>query len=171
MSFLQVCAYLHLDVPDPVVKEWDSDPWILTNTNNRFHGNGAACGKGPLMAWLHAVQAFKQSKTPLPVNIKFIMESMNHQNSEKLADFVATRSQDFFAAVDLVVECDSEWLGSKFPCIIYGTVGKFMILILFLSLLYTSQADEEFLNTHQIVNMVDFKYFFDIPMNQIFYVN
>lgn len=106
--------------------EWRTDPWTLTDINNRFYGNGAACGKGPLMAWLHAIQAFKLSKTPLPVNLKFIIESMNHQNSEGLADFVATRSQDFFAGVSLVVECDSEWLGSKIPCIIYGTVGMYL---------------------------------------------
>lgn len=79
------------------------------------------------MVWFHAIQAFKKSKTPLPVNVKFIIEAMNHMNSEGLADFVATRSQDFFAPVNLVVECDSEWLGTKFPCIIYGTVGKFQI--------------------------------------------
>lgn len=76
------------------------------------------------MAWFHVVQALKESKSPSPVNIKFIIESMNHQNSQGLAEFVATRSQDFFAGVDLVVECDSEWMGSKIPCIIYGSVGK-----------------------------------------------
>ncbi|XP_023021265.2 cytosolic non-specific dipeptidase [Leptinotarsa decemlineata] len=118
-----VCAYLHLDVPDPSGQPWDTDPWTLTNIKNVFYGSGAACGKGPLMAWFHVIQAFKDSNMTLPVNLKVVIESMNHQNSQGFADFVATRSQDFFNTVDYVVECDSEWLGDKYPCIIYGTVG------------------------------------------------
>lgn len=76
------------------------------------------------MMWFHVVQAFKESNKPLPVNLKFIIESMHHQNSLGFADFVATRSQDFFANVELVIENDSEWLGEKYPCLVYGTVGK-----------------------------------------------
>ncbi|KAG5883556.1 hypothetical protein JTB14_008523 [Gonioctena quinquepunctata] len=118
-----VCAYLHMDVPDPADQNWATDPWTLTEKDNVYYGSGAACGKGPLMAWFHVVQAFKSSNLSLPVNLRFAIESMNHQNSLGFADFVATRNQDFFSMVDYVIECDSEWLGAKNPCIIYGTVG------------------------------------------------
>ncbi|VEN51614.1 unnamed protein product, partial [Callosobruchus maculatus] len=118
-----ICASLHVDVLDPSTKGWSRDPWKLHRINNRNYGCGAGCGKGPLMCWFHVLQAFKFSKMELPVNLKFIIESMYHSNSQGLADFVATRSQDFFANVELVVEVGSEWLGEKMPCITYGTTG------------------------------------------------
>nr|CAI5869566.1 unnamed protein product [Callosobruchus analis] len=118
-----ICASLHVDVIDPSQKPWATDPWKLHRINNRNYGCGAGCGKGPLMCWFHVLQAFKFRKMELPVNLKFIIESMYHSNSQGLADFVATRSQDFFANVELVVEVGSEWLGEKLPCITYGTTG------------------------------------------------
>ncbi|XP_050304401.1 cytosolic non-specific dipeptidase-like [Anthonomus grandis grandis] len=118
-----VCAYLHLDVPEPRKDEWKTDPWTLTQINNCFYGNGASCGKGPLMMWFHVIQAFQGSNMPLPVNIKFIIEFMNHEDSCGLAGFLPTRVQDFFAGVYNLVVCESEWIGEKHPCLIYGCVG------------------------------------------------
>ncbi|XP_028138514.1 beta-Ala-His dipeptidase-like isoform X1 [Diabrotica virgifera virgifera] len=118
-----VAAYMHADVPDPKGKPWKTDPWTLTEIDQFFYGNGAGCGKGPLMCWLHVIQAFRFHKMPLPVNLRLVIEMMHHQNSLGFSSFVATRRQDFFNSVDYVIECDGEWLGPKCPCIIYGTVG------------------------------------------------
>ncbi|CAH1985983.1 unnamed protein product [Acanthoscelides obtectus] len=118
-----ICASLHVDVLNPCEKPWSTDPWQLHRVNNKNYGCGSGCGKGPLMCWFHVLQAFKFCKMELPVNLKFIIESMYHSDSQGLADFVATRSQDFFANVELVIEVGSEWLGEKHPCITYGTVG------------------------------------------------
>ncbi|CAH1115192.1 unnamed protein product [Psylliodes chrysocephalus] len=50
-----LCAYGHLDVPHAEPSEWDTDPWNLTVKDGFLYGNGAGCGKGPLMCWLHAL--------------------------------------------------------------------------------------------------------------------
>ncbi|KAH0998616.1 cytosolic non-specific dipeptidase-like isoform X1 [Dendroctonus ponderosae] len=118
-----VCVYLHLDVPEPDLADWTTNPWTLTNKNNVFFGNGTACGKGPLMMWFHVIQAFQKSDMPLPVNVKFIIEFMNHENSLGLSAFLPTRVQDFFAGIYNVILCESEWIGGKHPCLIYGCVG------------------------------------------------
>ncbi|KAL1494567.1 hypothetical protein ABEB36_010145 [Hypothenemus hampei] len=118
-----VCAYLHLDVPDPDLEKWKTDPWTLTNKNNILYGNGTSCGKGPAMMWFHAIQAFKDCNLPLPVNLKLLIELMNHENSLGLSSFLPTRLQDFFSTVYNVVLSESEWIGFKHPCVIYGCVG------------------------------------------------
>ncbi|XP_057651819.1 cytosolic non-specific dipeptidase-like [Diorhabda carinulata] len=118
-----IAVYMHADVPDPKDKHWETDPWTVTEKNHYFYGNGVGCGKGPLMCWLHVIQAFKFHKMPLPVNLRLIIEMMHHQNNLGLKGFLSTKKQDFFNTVDYVIECNGEWLGEKCPCIIYGTVG------------------------------------------------
>ncbi|XP_060528292.1 cytosolic non-specific dipeptidase-like [Cylas formicarius] len=118
-----VCAYLHLDVPEPDLSTWIENPWDLTQKNNTFYGCGTCCGKGPLLMWFHVVEAFQNSGIQLPVNIKFVIESMHHQKSRGLAAFLATKTQIFFYDVYNVVICESEWIGEKYPCLIYGCVG------------------------------------------------
>ncbi|XP_030764210.1 cytosolic non-specific dipeptidase-like [Sitophilus oryzae] len=118
-----VAVYLHLDVPEPDLSKWDTDPWTLTEIDKNYYGCGTSCGKGPLMMWFHVIQAIQGSNIEFPVNVKFIIEFMNHEDSLGLASFLPTRMQDFFSGVDNVVVCESEWLGEKRPCLIYGCVG------------------------------------------------
>ena len=118
-----LCVYVHMDVKKPDESRWATDPWTLTENNHRFYGCGVAQGKGTLMQWFHVIEAFQESKTDFPVNLKFIIESMYHHNSAGLADFLPLRKHDFFVVMDNIIVCDSEWIGNKHPCIIYGTVG------------------------------------------------
>ncbi|KAJ8961057.1 hypothetical protein NQ314_005987 [Rhamnusium bicolor] len=119
-----VCVYLHLDVLKPDTSKWKTDPWTLHKEEANFYGCGVACGKGPLMSWFHVIEAFRKCQLELPVNLRFIIESMHHGHSLGLEDFIISKTQDFFGAVDYVVMCDSEWLGEKYPCVIYGTVDE-----------------------------------------------
>lgn len=75
--------------------------------------------------WFHVIQAFQGSDMPLPVNIKFIIEFMNHEDSLGLFGFLPTRVQDFFAGVYNVILCKSEWIGEKHPCLNYGCAGMY----------------------------------------------
>lgn len=114
--------YVHLDVKEPS-KNWRTDPWAVTQEGNYIYGCGVAQGKATLIAWFHVIEAFQQNKLDFPLNLKFIIESMYHHNSEGIADFLALRKHDFFVNIDHIIVCDSEWIGEKHPCIIYGTIG------------------------------------------------
>lgn len=105
------------------MNEWNTDPWKLNSINKRLYGNGAALGKGALMCWFQAIRAFKSTNIDIPINLKFIIESMNRCGSIGLEDFLCTKRQDFLYNVDYVTVCDTEWLGEKHPCLTYGTVG------------------------------------------------
>lgn len=119
-----MCVYAWLDVNHPDKTKWNTNPWTVTEINKRFYGCGVSAGKGPLIAWFNAIKAFQGANLDLPVNIKFIIESMHYQKSHGLEAFLALRRQDFFFNVNYVVVCDSEWIGEKYPCLTYGSVGK-----------------------------------------------
>ncbi|RZC33444.1 PHF5 and/or Peptidase M20 domain containing protein [Asbolus verrucosus] len=118
-----VCVYAHLDVKKPNASKWNTDPWKVTVHDHNMYGCGVAQGKATLIQWFHVIEAFQETKIPFPVNVKFIIESMYHHNSVGLAEFLPLRKADFFEDVDNILVCDSEWIGEKHPCIIYGTVG------------------------------------------------
>lgn len=66
-----LCIYGHLDV-QPAAKSdgWDSEPFVLTEKNGKLYGRGSSDDKGPVLGWLHAIQAFKANNVELPVNLK-----------------------------------------------------------------------------------------------------
>ena len=49
---------------------WDTEPFILTEKNGKLYGRGSSDDKGPVLGWLHALQAFKANNIDLPVNLK-----------------------------------------------------------------------------------------------------
>ena len=59
-------VYGHLDV-QPAAKEdgWDYEPFVLTKDGDKLYGRGSTDDKGPVLGWLHAIQAF-QVYTPTP---------------------------------------------------------------------------------------------------------
>lgn len=68
-----VCIYGHLDV-QPAAKEdgWDTEPFVLTEKNGKLYGRGSTDDKGPVLGWLHAIQAFHTLGIDIPVNLKVI---------------------------------------------------------------------------------------------------
>ncbi|XP_022900913.1 cytosolic non-specific dipeptidase-like isoform X2 [Onthophagus taurus] len=117
-----VCIYGYLDVPLPDESKWNTDPWVVTQIDKFLYGNGVASGKSALMCWFHAIEGILTT-SKLPINIKFIIESMHHCRSEGLDEFLMTKKLDFLCNIDYVVMCDSQWIGEKYPCITYGAVG------------------------------------------------
>ena len=53
-------VYGHLDV-QPALKEdgWDYEPFVLTKDGDKLYGRGSTDDKGPVLGWLHAIQAFQ----------------------------------------------------------------------------------------------------------------
>ena len=119
-----VLIYGHLDV-QPALKEdgWDTEPFTLVEKNEKLYGRGSTDDKGPVLCWIHALQAYKAIGTDIPVNLKFVFEGMEESGSEGLDDLLLARKDTFLQGVDYVCISDNYWLGTKKPCITYGLRG------------------------------------------------
>lgn len=119
-----VLIYGHLDV-QPALKEdgWDTEPFVLTEKNGKLYGRGSSDDKGPVICWIHALEAYKALKIDVPVNVKFVFEGMEESGSEGLDDLLFAEQGKFLSNVDYVCISDNYWLGTDKPCITYGLRG------------------------------------------------
>lgn len=88
-----------------------------------MYGRGSTDDKGPVLCWLHTLEAMKALNIPQPVNVKFVFEGMEESGSEGLDELLMKRKDDFLADVDYVCISDNYWLGKKRPCLTYGLRG------------------------------------------------
>jgi len=116
--------YGHLDV-QPAKKEdgWDTEPFVLTEKDGKLYGRGSTDDKGPIYAWMNAIEAYQQNGVELPVNLKFCLEGMEESGSEGLDETVLGRTDFFGKEVDYVCISDNYWLGKDKPCLTYGLRG------------------------------------------------
>lgn len=119
-----VCVYGHLDV-QPAAKSdgWHTEPFVLTEKDGKLFGRGSTDDKGPVLAWLWAIEAYQTAGVPLPVNIKMCLEGMEESGSEGLDSFVESQSSAFFKDVDAFCISDNYWLSTTKPCITFGLRG------------------------------------------------
>ncbi|XP_043923055.1 beta-Ala-His dipeptidase-like isoform X2 [Protopterus annectens] len=124
-----VCIYGHVDVqPASMSDGWATYPYNLTELNGNLYGRGATDNKGPVLAWLHAVEAYQALNQELPVNIKFIIEAMEEVGSPGLDQVLTMKRDTFFSDVDYIVISDNIWLSRK-PALTYGTRGNCYFLV------------------------------------------
>lgn len=66
-----VLLYGHLDV-QPALKEdgWDTEPFTLIEKDGKLFGRGSTDDKGPVLCWIHSLQAYKAIGIDIPVNLK-----------------------------------------------------------------------------------------------------
>lgn len=119
-----VCIYGHLDV-QPALKSdgWNTEPFVLTEKDGKLYGRGATDDKGPVLCWIHALEAYKKIGVSVPVNLKFVFEGMEESGSEGLDDLLYAEKDGFLKGVDYVCISDNYWLGTEKPCITYGLRG------------------------------------------------
>lgn len=119
-----VCIYGHLDVqPAKLDDGWDTDPFVLVEKDGKLYGRGSTDDKGPVLAWLNVIEAYKILGLELPVNLKICFEGMEENGSEGLDELIFARKDTFFKDVDYTCISDNYWLGKKKPCITYGLRG------------------------------------------------
>lgn len=136
-----VLVYGHLDVqPAHISDGWDSEPFELTEKNEKLYGRGSSDDKGftlpdakahilnflivgPVLCWMHAIQAYKDLGENLPVNLKFVFEGMEESGSQGLDQLLLSEKDKFLSSVDYVCISDNYWLGKDKPCITYGLRG------------------------------------------------
>ncbi|XP_063779427.1 beta-Ala-His dipeptidase-like isoform X2 [Pseudophryne corroboree] len=118
-----VCFYGHVDV-QPAKKEdgWKTDPFTLTEVNGNLYGRGATDNKGPVLAWIHAIDTYIALKQDIPVNLKFIIEGVEETGSDGFEELIKAQ-EHFFSDVDYIVISDNVWLSRK-PALTYGTRGN-----------------------------------------------
>jgi len=116
--------YGHLDVqPASIEDGWHTEPFKLIEKDGKLFGRGSTDDKGPVIAWLNAIEIFQQNGVDIPVNLKFVFEGMEESGSEGLEEILERRRDDFLADVDFTCISDNYWLGKNKPCITYGLRG------------------------------------------------
>ncbi|XP_026149562.1 cytosolic non-specific dipeptidase isoform X2 [Mastacembelus armatus] len=119
-----VCVYGHVDIqPAKLEDGWATDPYNLTDINGNLYGRGASDNKAPVLAWIHAVEAYQALNMELPVNVKFVIEGMEETGSNGLDTMIMTQKDTFFSDVDYIIISDCGWL-SRQPALTYGTRGN-----------------------------------------------
>jgi len=118
-------VYGHLDVQPAAVSDgWDTEPFVLTEKDGKLYGRGSTDDKGPVLGWIHALQAYKECGLEFPVNFKFCFEGMEESGSIGLDEMLMARKETkFMKEVDYVCISDNYWLGTKKPCLTYGLRG------------------------------------------------
>ncbi|KAM7344403.1 uncharacterized protein ACRADG_011139 [Cochliomyia hominivorax] len=119
-----ILVYGHLDV-QPAFKDdgWNTEPFELTEKNNKLYGRGSTDDKGPLLCWIHAIEAYQKLNIDLPVNIKFVLEGMEENGSKGLKEYLLKIKENFLNNIDYVCISDNYWLGKTKPCLTYGLRG------------------------------------------------
>ncbi|VDM58826.1 unnamed protein product [Angiostrongylus costaricensis] len=119
-----VLVYGHLDV-QPAAKEdgWNTEPFVLTEIDNKLFGRGASDDKGPVLCWIHAVEMLHKHKVEIPINIKFCFEAMEESGSVGLEEMLEKNKNKFLSDVDFTCISDSYWLGKTKPCLTHGLRG------------------------------------------------
>ncbi|KAL7291338.1 hypothetical protein TKK_0014938 [Trichogramma kaykai] len=116
--------YCHLDVLKIRRYKWIHDPFELTEEEDgKLVGRGAAKMKGPLLCFLHAIEAYRELGIELPINLKIVCESMHECKSRGLSQVLEQLKSTFLANVDCIALNESRWIGKSHPCIVYGMRG------------------------------------------------
>ncbi len=117
-----VLVYGHYDVqpPDPL-NEWTTPPFEPDIRDGKIYARGATDDKGQMLTHVKSVEAWLKSGTPLPVNVKFVIEGEEEVGSDNLDRFLAARKEQL--KCDVAVVSDTSQYAPGIPAITYGLRG------------------------------------------------
>ena len=117
-----VLVYGHYDVqpPDPL-ELWKSPPFEPTRKNGDLYARGACDDKGQMLMHVKGIEAYLQTGTPLPCNVKFLIEGEEENGSENLLPFVKANKERLKA--DVAVISDTAMFAQGIPSITTGLRG------------------------------------------------
>lgn len=114
--------YGHYDVqPVDPIELWESPPFEPALRDGELYARGAADDKGQLFIHLKSVEAFVETGTRLPVNVKYLIEGEEEIGSPHLDPFV--RSHKALIDSEVVVISDTAMFARGVPSICYGLRG------------------------------------------------
>ncbi|MQS76739.1 M20/M25/M40 family metallo-hydrolase [Lactobacillus halodurans] len=97
-----ILIYNHYDVqPEEPLELWNSDPFELKVTDDKFIGRGVSDCKADLISRITALKIYRQEHGDLPCNIKFLVEGQEEVASRHLEDYLK-KYQDKLSA-DLII--------------------------------------------------------------------
>src|SRR5690606_21879858 len=121
-SLPTILIYGHYDVqPVDPIELWESPPFEPAVRDGELYARGAADDKGQLFIHLKSVEAFLRTGTPLPVNVKYLIEGEEEIGSPNLDPFV--RAHKDLIDADAVVISDTAMFARDIPSICYGLRG------------------------------------------------
>ncbi len=114
--------YGHYDVqPIDPIELWEKDPFEAFVKGDYIIGRGSADDKGQVFIHIKAIEAYKLNNTPLPLNVKFIIEGEEEIGSPSLAKFMSEHKE--LLAADVAVVSDTAMWAAGMPAITYGLKG------------------------------------------------
>lgn len=117
-----VLVYGHYDVQPPDPEElWDTPPFEPTVRNGDIYARGASDDKGQSFTHIKALEAYKQSDTEFPVNIKYLYEGEEEIGSPHLVPFIDEHKE--LLECDMVLISDTAMFAEDTPSITYGLRG------------------------------------------------
>jgi len=118
----RVLVYGHHDVQPSVPNNlWDSPPFDPTQRGTALFARGAADDKGQVFMYLKVIEAFYRTGTPLPVEIKLMIEGEEEIGSPNLLPFLKEHRSKL--ASDLVMVSDTHMISRSTPSITVGLRG------------------------------------------------
>ncbi|HOW70648.1 MAG TPA: dipeptidase [Phycisphaerae bacterium] len=121
-SATTLLVYGHYDVqPVGDLRLWKSPPFEPAIRDQTIFARGSADDKGQIMTHLAAMRAWKETREPLPVRVKFLIEGEEEIGSAHLPDLVRERADEL--ACDYVVLSDTSTYDHDTPAMDYATRG------------------------------------------------
>ena len=121
-------VYGHLDV-QPASKSdgWATEPFTLTEVDGKLYGRGASDDKGPVTAWLWAIEALQALGRSLPVHLRCVFAGMEESGSIGLPELVhrLAKPGGFLDSrlVKYICISDNYYIG-RAPCLTHGLRGN-----------------------------------------------
>jgi acetylornithine deacetylase/succinyl-diaminopimelate desuccinylase-like protein len=114
--------YGHYDVqPVDPLELWDSPPFEPTIKDGIIYARGGSDDKGQLYSHIKALEAFINTDTELPVNIKMIFEGEEECGGEAI--YIFTEENPEKLACDAVIISDTSLYNEETPAICYSLKG------------------------------------------------
>ena len=118
----RVLIYGHYDVQPPEPLElWNTPPFEPVVRGGKIFGRGASDNKGQFFAHVKAVESFLKTRTPLPVDVTFLIEGEEEVGSANLISFVKAHARQLRA--DYIVVSDTSMFAKNLPTLTYATRG------------------------------------------------
>jgi acetylornithine deacetylase/succinyl-diaminopimelate desuccinylase-like protein len=120
-----ILGYGHYDVqPADPLDLWTAPPFEPTVRGRSMYARGAADNKGPVFTLIAAIRAYLQTGTPLPVNVKLLVEGEEESGGESIAAYVRSHADRLRADAALVL--DTGMFAPGIPAITLGLRGIVM---------------------------------------------